>query len=64
MSKLLTILSLSYFVSVSSVDANANHCGGGAKKLKIQKCLTDEDSKEIKLILAEGCTPLLNSLND
>ena len=33
MSKLLTILTLSFMFSIVSVDANANHCGGGHKEI-------------------------------
>lgn len=49
MSKLLTILTLSFMFSIVSVDANANHCGGGHKEIKDTKdTSTDEDSKEAK----------------
>ena len=55
MSKLLTILSLSFMFSIASVDANANHCGGGHKEIKDTKdTSTDEDSKEAKLVCAEA----------
>ena len=48
MSKLLSILSLSIFFTLStvSVDANANHCSGGHKEIKDTKDTSTEDSKE------------------
>ena len=51
--------------SIVSVDANANHCGGGHKEIKDTKdTSTDEDSKEAKTKFVQRLTPLLNSLND
>ena len=46
MSKLLSMLSLSIFFTLStvSVDANANHCSGGHKEIKDTDTST-EDSK-------------------
>ena len=48
MSKLLSILSLSIFFTLStvSVDANANNCSGGHKEIKDTKDTSTEDSKE------------------
>ena len=48
MSKLLTILSLSFMFSIVSVDANANHCGGGHKEIKDSKDSSSDDSKQTK----------------
>ena len=46
MLKSLSILSLSLFFSLVSVNAFANHCSGGHKEIKDTKETTSEDSKE------------------
>ncbi len=48
MVKFLSLISLSLFFSLSSFDANANHCSGGHKEIKDTEDSSTEDSKETK----------------
>ena len=48
MIKLLSIGILSLFISLVSLDVQANHCSGGHKEIKDTKDSTSEDSKETK----------------
>ena len=48
MIKLFSIGILSLFISLVSLDVEANHCSGGHKEIKDTKDSTSEDSKETK----------------
>ena len=48
MIKFLSLISLSFFLSLSSYDVSANHCSGGHKEIKDSKDSSSDDSKQTK----------------
>ena len=48
MIKLLSLISLSFFLSIASYDVSANHCSGGHKEIKDSKDSSSDDSKQTK----------------
>ena len=51
MIKFLSLISLSFFLSLASYDVSANHCSGGHKEIKDSKDSSDsssDDSKQTK----------------
>ncbi len=48
MIKFLSLLTLSLFFSLSSLDVKANHCSGGHKEIKDNQDSSSDDSKETK----------------
>ena len=48
MIKFLSLISLSFFLSLASYDVSANHCSGGHKDIKDSKDSSSDDSKQTK----------------
>tara|TARA_B000000532_G_scaffold29754_1_gene20406 strand:+ start:607 stop:768 length:162 start_codon:yes stop_codon:yes gene_type:complete len=48
MIKFLSLISLSFFLSIASYDVSANHCSGGHKEIKDSKDSSSDDSKQTK----------------
>tara|TARA_A100001388_G_C28450655_1_gene348476 strand:- start:291 stop:452 length:162 start_codon:yes stop_codon:yes gene_type:complete len=48
MIKFLSLISLSFFISLASYDVSANHCSGGHKEIKDSKDSSSDDSKQTK----------------
>jgi hypothetical protein len=48
MIKFLSLISLSFFLSLASYDVSANHCSGGHKEIKDSKDSSSDDSKQTK----------------
>ena len=48
MIKFLSLISLSFFLSLASYDVSANHCSGGHKEIKDSKDSSSDDSKKTK----------------
>ena len=48
MIKFLSLVSLSFFLSLASYDVSANHCSGGHKEIKDSKDSSSDDSKQTK----------------
>ena len=48
MIKFLSLISLSFFLSLASYDVSANHCSGGLKEIKDSKDSSSDDSKQTK----------------
>ena len=48
MIKFLSLISLSFFLSLASFDVSANHCSGGHKEIKDSKDSSSDDSKQTK----------------
>ena len=48
MIKFLSLISLSFFLSLASYDVRANHCSGGHKEIKDSKDSSSDESKQTK----------------
>ena len=48
MIKFLSLISLSFFLSLASFDVSANHCSGGHKEIKDSKDSSSDESKQTK----------------
>jgi len=48
MIKFLSLISLSFFLSLASYDVSANHCSGGHKEIKDSKDSSSDESKQTK----------------
>ena len=48
MIKFLSLISLSFFLSLASYDVSANNCSGGHKEIKDSKDSSSDDSKQTK----------------
>jgi hypothetical protein len=48
MIKFLSLISLSFFLSLASYDLSANHCSGGHKEIKDSKDSSSDDTKQTK----------------
>ena len=48
MIKFLSLVSLSLFLSLGSLDVSANHCSGGHKEIKDNQDSSSDDAKETK----------------
>ncbi len=48
MIKFLSLISLSFFLSLTSLDVSANHCSGGHKEIKDNQDSSSDESKETK----------------
>ena len=48
MIKFLSLISLSFFLSIASYDVSANHCSGGHKEIKDSKDSSSDESKQTK----------------
>ena len=48
MIKFLSLISLSFFLSLASYGVSANHCSGGHKEIKDSKDSSSDDSKQTK----------------
>jgi len=48
MIKFLSLICLSFFLSLASYDVSANHCSGGHKEIKDTKDSSSDDSKQTK----------------